>query len=66
MGSPYFTLCEVAAPAYASVRISQRRLEADDLNCYGSGRPLVLKAELEVDGLSVISPGARAAHPGKP
>ena len=65
MESPYFTLCEAAAPACTSVRISQRCLEADDLNRYGSGHPLIPKAELEVDGFSVLPLDARAAHLGK-
>ncbi len=47
MESPYFTLREAAAYARTSTRTIQRRLKAGDLNRYGSGRPLVLKAELE-------------------
>lgn len=47
MESPYFTLREAATYARTSTRTIQRRLKAGDLNRYGSGRPLVLKAELE-------------------
>lgn len=47
MESPYFTLREAAAYARTSTRTIQRRLKAGDLNRYGSGRPLILKAELE-------------------
>lgn len=47
MESPYLTLGEAAAYARTSTRTIQRRLKAGDLNRYGSGRPLVLKTELE-------------------
>ncbi|CAN5841496.1 hypothetical protein BH24DEI2_BH24DEI2_28100 [soil metagenome] len=47
MESPYLTLGEAAAYARMSKRTIQRRLKAGDLNRYSSGRPLVLKAELE-------------------
>lgn len=47
MESPYFTLGEAAAYARTSPRTIQRRLKAGALNRYGSGRPLILKAELE-------------------
>ena len=47
MESPYFTLGEAAAYARTSTRTIQRRLKAGELKRYGSGRPLVLKTELE-------------------
>lgn len=47
MESPYLTLREAATYARMSIRTIQRRLQAGELNRYGSGRPLVLKTELE-------------------
>ncbi len=47
MESPYLTLREAAAYARTSTRTIQRRLKAGDLKRYGSGHPLILKAELE-------------------
>ncbi len=47
MESPYFTLDEAAAYARTSKRTIQRRLKAGNLNRYGAGRTLILKAELE-------------------
>jgi hypothetical protein len=47
MESPYFTLGEAAAYARTSIRTIQRRLKVGELKRYGTGRPLVLKTELE-------------------
>lgn len=47
MESPYLTLHEAAAYARTSPRTIQRRLKAGELKRYGTGRPLVLKTELE-------------------
>jgi len=47
MESPYLTLNEAATYARMSTRTIQRRLKAGDLNRYGAGRTLILKAELE-------------------
>ncbi len=47
MKSPYLTLKEAAEYARTSIRTIQRRLKAGELNRYGSGRTLILKAELE-------------------
>jgi hypothetical protein len=61
----YFTLREDAAPVCALTRTSQHRLKVGDLNSDGSGRPLILKVALEVDGFLTSSLSARDAHLGK-
>jgi excisionase family DNA binding protein len=47
MKSPYLTLKEAAEYARVSIRTIQRRIEAGELNRYGTGHPLVHEEELE-------------------
>jgi len=65
MKSPHFTLREAGAYPRTSVRASQRRLKVSGLKRNGSGRPLVLKAELEADGFLATLLSPRAAQLGK-
>ncbi len=47
INSPYLTIKEAAEYARISIRTIYRRLKTGELNRYGSGRTLILKAELE-------------------
>lgn len=64
MESPYFTLRKATACVCASARNPQNRLEVADLNRDGSGRPIILKAELEADRFLTPSLSAQATQLG--